>query len=106
LLAAAVLLVAAPVALKALGLVAVVAHGVRRRPAPPPERLELNEDGACAWPGSSTVGRLGPKTRYTRGWVHLVDRSGALDLLLLEDQLDPADWAKLSALLRRLNVTA
>lgn len=103
-LAAAVLFVAAPWGLKAFGLVALLAHGAWRRPAPPPARLVLGADGWCAWPGGTAAVRLGPRTRYTRGWVRLVDGSGALDILLLEDQLEPADWARLSALVRRTHV--
>lgn len=99
-----VLLVAASWELKAIGLVTLVAHGVRRRPAPPPAQLVLGADGSCVWPDAIAAVRLGPRTRYTRGWVRLVDRSGALDILLLDDQLEPDDWARLSALVRRMSV--
>lgn len=106
-LVAAALLVAAPGWAKLSLLVAVVAHGLRRRPVRPPERVEVGADGLCLCKdlGPERL-RLGPGTRFARGWVRLVDRSGALDLLLLEDQLEAAEWAGLSALLRRMALDA
>lgn len=107
LLAAAALLVAAPGWAKLLLLGVVAAHGLRRRPGRPPERVELGADGLWVCPGLGPEPlRLGPKSRFARGWVRLVDRSGAPDLLLLEDQLEAAEWARLSALLRRMTLDA
>jgi hypothetical protein len=103
LLAAAALLVDAPSWLKLLGLTAALGHGYRRRPAAPPERLVLSSDGRCLVPTLAAEPlRLGPSTRYARGWVRLVDESRRLDLLLLADQVDAEDWPRLSALVRRL----
>jgi hypothetical protein len=105
LLCAAVVAVAAPGWLKALALSAAVYHGYCRRPVPPPDRLVVASDGHCWCPSLSAQAlRLGPKTRYARGWVRLVDRARRLDILLLEDQLAPEDWPRLSALLRRLTL--
>lgn len=103
LLAAAVLLVLAPIWLKCVGIAVTAGHAYWRRPAPPPERLTLSSDGRCFCPEVAAQPlRLGPKTRYARSWVRLVDRSRRLDIVLLEDQLDAETWPKLAAWVRRL----
>lgn len=105
LLVAAVCCVGAPLWVKVVALVAVAWHAHRRRPRPSPERLILASDGQCLCPEVAAESlRLGPRSRYARGWVRLVDRAGRLDLLLFEDQFDGAEWSRLSALVRRLAV--
>jgi hypothetical protein len=107
LLFAGVFAVAAPVWLKALGFAVAVGHGYCRRPTAPPARLVVSSDGLCWCPSVAAQAlRLGPRTRYARGWIRLVDRSRRLDILLLEDQLEAEEWPRLSALVRRLALEA
>jgi hypothetical protein len=104
LLAAAAALVGWPGPVKALAVIAIVAHGVARRPAASPALVIVSEDGFCAvpqWqPGRSP---LGSRTLVCPFWVRLDLAHGSRrrDLLLIADQLQPEQWRRLRALLAR-----
>ena len=107
LLAVAALLVGWSWFAKAVAIVAVLGHAAWRRPAPPPGVIEFGADGACSIPGLGLPPlALGTRTRLSPFWLHIVAGSGAetLDILLLVDQLEPDDWRRLSAILRRASV--
>lgn len=83
---------------------AVVAHGVLLRPLPPPALVIVREGGACAIPEWGPGLRpLGPRTTVAPFWVRLDLGSGnrQRELLLIADQVGPADWRRLRALLAR-----
>jgi hypothetical protein len=89
---------------RVLAALAVLGHALARRPAVPPATLAVGADGSWHLP---EVGRggfmVGPGTRLAAHWIRVDLRAGAerLDILLLVDQLDREDWARLSARLRR-----
>ena len=104
LLVAAVALVAGPEAIKALAVVAIVGHGVARRPRGSPGLVVVAADGSCAVPEWSTGRRpIGPRTLLCPFWVRLDLGKGPWqrDLLLIADQVPPEDWRRLRALLAR-----
>jgi hypothetical protein len=104
LLAAAAALVGWPASLEALALVAIVAHGLSRRPPASPKLIVVSEDGFCAVPEWQTGRRpLGDRTLVCLFWVRL-DLGQDLrqrDILLIADQLRPEEWRRLRALLAR-----
>jgi hypothetical protein len=85
---------------------AVLMHGLVRRPVHAPAPLIFRGDGRIAWLQAGAVDlELIEGTRFTRAWVSLRLRpaSGgpAARVLLLADQLDPATWRTLLARLGR-----
>lgn len=101
-LAAAALLVRVPASVALLALAGVAVHAWLRWPGPGPEWIVIAVDGACSVPGRAGPMRPGPHSRLARRWVRLVSRADGLDLLLVADQVRPEEWARVSALLRRL----
>jgi hypothetical protein len=108
LLAATALLVAWPWPAAAGALAAVVGHTWWRWPRRPPGVIVIGADASCAVPEHG-IGplALSPRTRIAPWWVRLDAREGRrrLDILLLADQLDPDDWRRLAAIVRRATVT-
>jgi hypothetical protein len=94
---------------RALAMLVVAAHGIVRRPAPPPGLILVAADGCCRVPGLDT-GWLAPtpRTRIAPYWLLLSlgeERRARHDILLWVDQVDAATWARLTAcLLRRRGV--
>ena len=77
------------------------------RPRPPVASLTVAADGSCRiheW--GPDVLTLAERTRITRFALdlHLKGASRAGRLLLLVDQVDRDDWARVSAILRRASV--
>lgn len=104
LLAAALALVAAPEAIKVLAAVAIVAHGVARRPRARPRLVVVTADGFCAVPEWDTGRRpIGSRTLLCPFWVRLDLGRGPWrrDILLIADQVPAEDWRRLRALLAR-----
>jgi hypothetical protein len=104
LLAAAVALVAAPEAIKVLAMIAIVGHGVVRRPRGRPRLVVVTADGFCAVPDWGTGRRpIGSRTLLCPFWVKLDLGRGLRrrDILLIADQVPPEDWRRLRALLAR-----
>jgi hypothetical protein len=104
-LAAAALLVAWPWAVRSLLAIAVLAHGIVRRPCRPPSLIVLGNDGGCVVPDwSQDRLRLGAGTLVCAYWVRLAFGAGPpqRDIVLFADQLQPREWARLRALLLRL----
>ena len=100
---AALVLLGAPLILKAVVAVAAVAHSVAFRPRRTP-RLVLRA-GRVAVPELELEGlALGRRTRHCGLWVRLDLRGQgrALDILLLADRVDPILWRTLRAELARL----
>jgi hypothetical protein len=92
---------------KLLAAALTLGHGWWRRPRPPAVSLTVAPDGSCRvhqW--GPDVLTLTDRTRITPFVLDLHLRKGprAWRLLLLADQLDRGDWARLSALLRRASV--
>jgi hypothetical protein len=90
-----------------LAVALTLGHAWWRRPRPRAASLTVAADGSCR------IGEWGPdvltltdRTRITPFALDLHFRMGpkALRLLLLADQVDPDDWARLSAILRRAKV--
>lgn len=105
LLAAAVALVAAPEVIKVLAVLAIVWHGVVRRPHARPSLVVVTADGFCAVPEWATGRRaIGPRTLLCPFWIRLDLGRGPWrrDILLLADQVPPEDWRRLRALLARM----
>ena len=104
LLAATALLIGWPWSLKVVAICAVVAHDLWRRPSSTRCVIEVGADAALRIAASSST-LLVPdrRTRLTPFWVRIVARNqrDGVDILLLADQLDPEDWRRLSAILRR-----
>jgi hypothetical protein len=104
LLAATVLLIGWPWPAKAAAIVALLGHAVWRRPRSARAVIEVDADGALRIPSASAA-RFAPgtRTRLMPFWLRIVARNGAdtVDILLLADQLNPADWRRLTAILRR-----
>jgi hypothetical protein len=107
LLAAAAWLVGWPWPVALLALAGVIVHGLGRRPGPPPETLLVAADGACRVPqwGEEVVAP-GPRTRLTWFAIDLDLGVGPRRrrLTLLADQLEPEQWTRLQAILRRVSV--
>jgi mRNA-degrading endonuclease toxin of MazEF toxin-antitoxin module len=104
LLAATALLVGWPWPAKVAALAAVLGHSVWRRPRPARAVIEVDADGSCRIPGTSAAPFApGTRTRLMPFWLRIVARNGAdtVDILLLVDQINPADWRRLTAILRR-----
>jgi hypothetical protein len=104
LLCVAFALVGWPAAFRVLGIVAVVGHGVVRRPAASPRTVIVTEGGTCAVPEWNTGPRpLGPRTLVCPFWVRLDLGRGPWrrDILLVADQLRPGEWRQLRGLLDR-----
>ena len=104
LLLAGAMLVGAVWWLRGLCVLAVVAHGILRRPAATPTPILMAEDGSCCVPALGTAWLVpGPRTRLAAYWVQLslVGGQQTRDILLCVDQLDTACWARLNARLRR-----
>jgi hypothetical protein len=103
LLVAATLLVAWPPGAKLVALVAVTGHAALRRPRPPPARVVIGANAACAVAHRSSPVALGPRTVVCSHWVRLDLGTGPRprDIVLFADQLDPEAWARLRALLAR-----
>jgi hypothetical protein len=83
---------------------AVVVHGVLRRPAATPAPILVAEDGSCCVPALGPAWlEPGPRTRLTAYGLRLslADRARTHDILLCVDQVDAAGWARLNARLRR-----
>lgn len=90
--------------LKWLCALAVVAHGISRRPAATPTPILVAEDGSCHVPALETAWLVpGPRTRLAAHWVRLSLVGGARtrDILLCVDQVDAESWSRLNARLRR-----
>jgi hypothetical protein len=103
LLAAAALLPGWPWSVRAAVLLGVFAHlSLRRLPESPP-RLVFGSDGSCRIPKwGPEVLTLEAPTRLTRLAIDLRFGMGPRRrVLLLWDQLESAEWARLSAILRR-----
>jgi hypothetical protein len=104
LLLAAAAFVGLPWPAKVLAALAALAHALARRPTPVPGTIVVAADGSWRVPD---IGQgsfvLGPRTRLTAFWIRIDLRAAAarLDILLLADQLERDDWARLSARLRR-----
>lgn len=84
-------------------LLGVLAHALLRRWPDCPARLVVGGDGSCRVPewGPETL-RLAPRTRLTPFVIDLRFGPGPQGrVLLLADQLEREDWARLSAILRR-----
>ncbi|HJR71661.1 MAG TPA: hypothetical protein VKA43_16575 [Gammaproteobacteria bacterium] len=106
-LVVAACLVGWPWCAKLLAGALTLGHGWWRWPGPPPVSLTIAPDGSCR------VHQWGPdvfaftdRTRITPFVLdlHLGQGPRARRLLLLADQLDRGDWARLSAILRRASV--
>ena len=105
LVGAAFALVGWPAPFRALAIVAIVAHGVVRRPAPSPRIVIVAEGGSCVIPEWNTGSRtLGERTLICPFWVRLDLGAGPWprDILLLADQVRPDEWRQLRALLSRV----
>jgi len=107
LLVVAACLVGWPWYAKLLACVLTLGHARWRRPRPRATSLTVAADGSCR------VHEWGPhlltltdRTRITPFVLDLYFRKGtrALRLVLLADQVDRDDWARLSAILRRASV--
>ena len=104
LLLGAATLVGAAWWLKGLAGLAVVVHGVVRRPAATPTPILVAEDGSCCVPALEAAWLVpGPRTRLAAHWVRLslVGGERTRDIVLCVDQIDAASWARLNARLRR-----
>jgi hypothetical protein len=87
-----------------LAVLAIVAHGVIRRPLGRPRLVVVTADGFCAVPEWHTGRRpIGPRTLLCPFWVRLDLGRGPWrrDILLIADQVRPEDWRRLRALLAR-----
>ena len=104
LLLAAAAFVGVPWPAKVLAGLATLAHAIARRPAPVPAAIAMAADGSCRVAEIEGLFVLGSGTCFTTWWIRIDLRApGArLDILLLPDQLERADWARLSACLRRV----
>lgn len=90
-----------------LAILAVIVHGVVRRPRVSPELIVVAEDGGCVVPEWHT-GRqvLGARTRLCPYWISLEFGTGPhrRDILLFKDQLGREQWTRLAAVLRRVRI--
>jgi hypothetical protein len=107
LVAAALLVLAAPWLLKGLALLILLVHAIALAPERAP-RLVYRSDGRAAVPEIGLDDLvLGPRTQYARGWVRFDLRGAgrALDILLLADQVEPEVWRALQVELRRFRAS-
>ena len=85
--------------------VAVLTHAAACRPGPLPTLLIVGKDGSWRVPdwGGETL-RLASRTRLTHFGIelHLGFGPERRHLVLLVDQLEPVEWARLNALFRRV----
>jgi len=107
LLVVAACLVGWPWYAKLLACVLTLGHARWRRPRPRATSLSLAADGSCRirqW--GPDVLTLSDRTRITPFVLDLHFRDGprVWRLVLLADQVDRDDWARLSAILRRASV--
>jgi hypothetical protein len=102
LVAAALAALGAPWLLKGLALLVLLVHAIALAPERA-RRVVLRRDGRVTLPelGLDEL-TLGPRTLFTTRWVRLDLRGagGALDILLLADQVDPVAWHTLQVALR------
>lgn len=104
LLAATTLLIGWPLSLKVAALCAIFAHGVGRRPSSTCSVIEVAADAAFRIAAASAEPfALEARTLLAPFWVRIVGRGerDAIDILLFADQLEPKDWRRLQAILRR-----
>jgi hypothetical protein len=106
-LVVAACLVAWPWYAKLLAGALTLGHAWWWRPRPPAASLTVAADGSCRiheW--GPDVLTLTERTRITPFVLDLYFRKGprVLRLVLLADQVDRDDWARLSAILRRASV--
>jgi hypothetical protein len=105
LLAAAAVLVGVPVPLRLAALVAILCHGLARRPRAVPRAILVGADGTCVVPewGPSRL-ELRRGTLLCPHWVRLVLGAGAQrrDIVLIADQIPAEQWAGLCARLCRV----
>jgi len=104
LLLGAAALVGAAGWLKGLCVLAVVVHGILRRPAATPTPILVAEDASCCVPALDTAWLVpGPRTRLAAHWLRLSLPGGARphDILLCVDQVDAQTWARVNARLRQ-----
>ena len=82
-------------------MVAVALHAAARRPVSGPAELLVAADGSVA--SGDRFAALRPGTAVGRYALRIVAGSGAerLHVVLLIDQLDAEEWARVSAILRR-----
>src|SRR5262245_40989095 len=103
LLGASAMLVAVPTVVRFAVLIAILGHGVFRRPRPPPTVVLVGADGRCVVPEwGANPSALGPQTLICSGWLRLDVRTGSRrrDILLFADQLPAPQWTRLRARLR------
>ena len=94
-----------PLSTKVTCVVAAVVHGVLRRPAGSPRRIAVTAAGSCTVPDWNTGPRpLGPRTFVCPFWIRLDLGTGLerRDIVLFRDQVSPAAWRRLRALLARI----
>lgn len=104
LLATATLLVGWAASMKALAVLAIVVHGVVRRPPASPGLVVVTEGGCCVVPEWRTGKRpFGSRTLMCPFWIRLDLGKGSWrrDILLVADQIPAEDWRRLRALLAR-----
>jgi hypothetical protein len=85
-------------------LLAVGVHAALRRAQPSPELILIAADGTCTVPGwHAGPVAVGVRTVLCPLWVRLDCGKGRQrrDILLIADQLDAVEWARLRALLDR-----
>jgi hypothetical protein len=105
LLAAAAALVGVPASIKVCAVLAIVGHGIIRRPRAPPGLVVVTEDGCCVVPEWHTGRRpFGSRTLLCPFWIRLDLGKGSWrrDILLVADQMKAEDWRRLRALLTRI----
>lgn len=98
------LLVGWPWPAKAVAIAVAVGHAVWRRPRSVRAVIEVDADGVFRIPSVNAAPFApGARTRLMPFWLRIVARNGpdTVDILLLVDQLNPVDWRRLTAILRR-----
>ena len=105
----ALLVLAAPWLLRALGLLTVLVHAIALAPERTLRVVYRRDDGRFAVPELALDDlRLGPRTLFTRSWVRFDLRGSGhrVEILLLVDQVSREAWRTLQAELRRFRATA
>jgi hypothetical protein len=105
LLVVAAMLVAWSWPVRVLVSIAIVSHGIARRPRKPPPTIVVGADGRCSVPQWQIDELpLGAGTLVCPYWVRLGFGTGPRrrDIVLFIDQLDWRQWALLRACLLRL----
>lgn len=105
LLGAAAALAGWPAPIKSLAIIAVIGHGLLRRPPASPPLILVTQNAECIvpdWHLGPTP--LGPGTVVCPFWIRLELGAGSArrDILLLADQVRPEAWRRLCALLARV----